>query len=225
MTYPNPENPDEPGTLEPKEDVAQTPVQKPEIGTTLADSDGNKSVVAAEKTVLVDTIAYKALDPSKWYVFTGTLMVKDTEEPLVENGTPIEVTSEPFQPEEPDGTAAVTFVIDTSELAGKELVAYETAYRLNDYEEGADMDKIEKTVVAEHKDINDEGQTVKITEAPKDTPKETPKKTTTPSTPGTSGDTPKTGDERNPWIWLGFMAAGVVALGSSVLLLRRRGNQ
>ena len=87
------------------------------------------------------------------------------------------------------------------------------------------MDKIEKTVVAEHKDINDEGQTVKITEAPKDTPKETPKKTTTPSTPGTSGDTPKTGDERNPWIWLGFMAAGVVALGSSVLLLRRRGNQ
>ena len=35
----NPDNPDEPGTLEPKGDVAQTPVQKPEIGTTLT---GNK---------------------------------------------------------------------------------------------------------------------------------------------------------------------------------------
>lgn len=221
VTYPNPENPEEPGTLEPKEDVAQTPVQRPEIGTTLTDGDGNKSVVASDKTVLVDTIAYKALDPSKWYVFTGTLIVKDTKEPLVENGVPVEVTSEPFQPKEPDGTAAVTFVINTSDLAGKELVAFETAYRLNDYQEGAEMDKIEKTVVAEHKDLNDEGQTVKI-EKPKDTPKETPEKSTPKkSTPGTSGDTPKTGDSRNPWIWLGLMAAGVAALGGSLFLLRR----
>ena len=83
------------------------------------------------------------------------------------------------------------------------------------------MDKIEKTVVAEHKDLNDEGQTVKI-ETPKDTPKETPEKSTPKkSTPGTSGDTPKTGDTRNPWIWLGLMAAGVAALAGSLLLLRR----
>lgn len=224
VTYPNPENPEEPGTLEPKEDVAQTPVQKPEIGTTLADDEGNKSVASSDKTVLVDTIAYKALDPSKWYVFTGTLMVKDTQEPLVENGTPIEVTSEPFKPEQSDGTAAVTFVVNTENLAGKELVAFETAYRLEDYEEGADMSKIEKTAVAEHKDINDEGQTVKITEKPKDTPKETPKKDTPKSdTPGTSGDTPKTGDDRNPWIWLGMMAAGILALGGSLICLRKRG--
>lgn len=86
VTYPNPENPEEPGTLEPKEDTAQTPVQKPEIGTTMTDDKGNKSVVASDKTVLIDTIAYKALDPSKWYRFTGTLMVKDTKDPLVENG-------------------------------------------------------------------------------------------------------------------------------------------
>jgi len=148
-------------------------------------------------------------------------MVKDTKEPLVENGVPVEVTSEPFQPKEPDGTAAVTFVVNTSDLAGKELVAFETVYRLNDYKEGTEMDKIEKTVVAEHKDLNDEGQTVKI-EKPKDTPKETPEKSTPKkSTPGTSGDTPKTGDTRNPWIWLGLMAAGVAALAGSLLLLRR----
>lgn len=223
VTYPNPEKPDEPGTLEPKEDVAQTPVQKPEIGTSLADGEGNKTVVAAKKTVLVDTIAYKALDPSKWYVFTGALMVKDTKEPLVENGHPIEVTSEPFQPKEPDGTAAVTFVIDTTDMAGKELVAFETAYRLNEYQERADMSKIEKTVVAEHKDLNDQGQTVKI-KKPKETPKEAPK-TPTPKTPNPgTPDTPKTGDERDPWVWIGLLAAGAAMLGGSVLLLRRSGS-
>lgn len=219
VTYPNPENPDEPGTLEPKEDVAQTPVQKPEIGTTLTDDKGNKSVVASEKTVLIDTIAYKALDPSKWYRFTGTLMVKDTKDPLVENGKPIEVTSEPFQPKKPDGTAKITFVVNTSNLEGKELVAFETAYRLEDYKKDDDISKIKTTVVAEHKDINDKGQTVKISQKPKDTPKETPKDT---PTPGTSTGTPKTGDDRNPWLWLGLMAVGVLLTGGSVLVLRKR---
>lgn len=219
VTYPNPENPDEPGTLEPKEDVAQTPVQNPEIGTTLTDDKGNKSVVASEKTVLIDTIAYKALDPSKWYRFTGTLMVKDTKDPLVENGKPIEVTSEPFQPKKQDGTAKITFVVNTSNLEGKELVAFETAYRLEDYKKGDDLTKVKTIVVAEHKDINDKGQTVRITQKPKDTPKETPKDT---PTPGTSTGTPKTGDDRNPWLWLGLMAVGVLLTGGSVLVLRKR---
>lgn len=109
--------------------------------------------------------------------------------------------------------------MNTSNLEGKELVAFETAYRLEDYKEGADLEKITATVVAEHKDLNDEGQTVKITKKPKDTPKDTPKKT---PTPGTSTGTPKTGDDRNPWLWLGLMAAGVLLTGGSVLLLRRR---
>ena len=222
VTYPNPENPDEPGTLEPKEDVAQTPVQKPEIGTTLADDKGNKSVAAGKKTVLVDTIAYKGLDPSKWYIFTGTLMVKDTKEPYVENGKKLEVISEPFKPEKSEGTAAVTFVIDTTDLAGKELVAFETAYRLNDYKEGDELAKVDKTVVAEHKDINDTGQTVKVIKVTKSPPEKTTETPKTPSTPGTSTGTPKTGDDRNPWIWLGMIAGGLVVISGSVLLFRRR---
>ena len=221
VTYPNPDNPDEPGKLEPKEDVAQTPVQEPEIGTTLADDKGNKSVATAKKTVLVDTIAYKGLDTSKWYVFKGSLIVKDTKEPLVENGKPIEVTSEPFKPKESEGTAAVTFVIDTTDLGGKELVAFETAYRLNDYKQDEDITKVVKTVVAEHKDINDTGQTVKVVKVTKKPPEKTTETPKTP-TPGTSTGTPKTGDERNPWIWLGLMALGVAACGGSVFIFRRR---
>ena len=98
-------------------------------------------------------------------------------------------------------------------------MAFETAYRLEDYKEGSELEETKTTVVAEHKDINDKGQTVKITKKPKDTPKDTPKET--PS-PGTSTGTPKTGDDRNPWIWIGFMAAGVLMTGGSILLLRRR---
>ncbi|MBQ3428686.1 MAG: VaFE repeat-containing surface-anchored protein, partial [Mogibacterium sp.] len=58
VTYPNPDNPDEPGTLEPKDDVAQTPVQKPEIGTSLADGAGTKTVAAAKVSQLIDSITY-----------------------------------------------------------------------------------------------------------------------------------------------------------------------
>lgn len=210
VTYPRPDNPDEPGTLEPKEDVAQTPVQKPEIGTTFADEKGNKSVVASDKTTLVDTISYKGLDPSKWYVFTGMLIVKDTREPYVEKGEYLEVSSEPFQPKKSEGKTKVTFTINTSKLAGKELVAFETAYRLDGYKDGDKVSKAQKTVIAEHKDLDDEGQTVKITK--KDTPK--------PGTP--SKDTPKTGDERKLWIWLGLIAAGITLTCGSLIVLKRK---
>lgn len=208
VTYPKPDNPDEPGTLDSKEDVAQTPVQEPEIGTTLADEKGNKSVVASDKTTLVDTISYKGLDPSKWYVFKGMLIVKDTREPYVENGEYLEVSSEPFQPKKSEGKAKVTFTINTSKLAGKELVAFETAYRLDDYKEGDKISSTKKTVVAEHKDFDDEGQTVKITKASKS------------DTPGK--DTPKTGDDRNLWMWLGLIAAGAALTGGSIFLIRRK---
>ena len=199
VTYPNPGNPDEPGTLEPKDDVAQTPVQKPEIGTSLADGAGKKTVAAAKDTQLIDTITYKGLDPSKWYVFEGTLMVKDTGDPLVEHGTPITVMSEPFQPKRPNGTAKISFIIDTTNLDGKELVAFETCYRLNEYSKGDDVTKADKTVVAEHKDLKDEGQTVKVSKEAKRVP-------------------PKTGDNNMLWLYGGLFAT---AMGSMLVLVIR----
>lgn len=207
VTYPRPDTQDEPGTMDSKEDVAQTPVQKPAIGTTLTDGDGNKTVAASEKTLLMDTIAYSGLDPKKWYVFTGTLMVKDTKDPLVENGKKIEVTSEPFQPKKSEGLAKITFTVDTTKLEGKELVAFETAYRLNGYKEGADMSKITRTVVAEHKDINDSGQTVKITKKPDKT---------------TKVGTPKTGDNRHIGLWIAVVISGLALIAGSVRKMKRK---
>lgn len=207
VTYPRSDTSDEQGTMDSKEDVAQTPVQKPAIGTVLTDGDGNKTVAASEKTLLMDTIAYSGLDPKKWYVFTGTIMVKDTKEPLVEKGKKIEVTSEPFQPKKSEGLAKITFTVDTTKLEGKELVAFETAYRLNGYKEGADMSKITKTVVAEHKDINDSGQTVKITKKPDKT---------------TTVGTPKTGDNRRIGLWIVVVISGLALIAGSVRKMKRK---
>ena len=136
--------------------------KKPSIGTTLTGDKGAKTVVASEKTTLTDTIAYEGLDTTQWYIFEGTLMVKDTGDPLVEHGHEVTVYSDPFQPKEAKGEAKVTFTIDTTNLKGKELVAFETAYRLNGYKKGDDLSKTTMTKVAEHKDINDKGQTVKV---------------------------------------------------------------
>ncbi|MBR0379485.1 MAG: VaFE repeat-containing surface-anchored protein [Mogibacterium sp.] len=166
VTYPNPDNPDKPNTLEPKDDVAQTPVQKPEIGTTLTGDKKAKEIDPCKETKLTDTVEYTGLDPSKWYILEGTLMVKDTGDPLVEHGHEVTVFSEPFQPKKKNGKVKVTFTIDTTNLKGKELVAFETAYRLNGYKKGMDISEVTMTKVAEHKDIKDEGQTVKVKNGP-----------------------------------------------------------
>ena len=198
VTYLNPDKPDEPGTLEPKDDVAQTPVQTPEIGTTLTGSKKAKEVDPCKETTLTDVVEYKALDPSKWYMIEGTLMVKDTGDPLVEHGHEVTVWSEPFKPKKPNGKVEVTFVIDTRNLKGKELVAFETAYRINDYEEGKDLSETTLTQVAEHKDLNDEGQTVLVKDGPEVSPP------------------PKTGDNTMLWLYGGIFT---VAFGSMLALV------
>ena len=77
----------------------------------------------------------------------------------------------------------IEFTFDGSTLGGKQLVTFEELYDITNLEE--------PKKVTEHKEINDEGQTVTIKEVP-----ETP----TPETPGTTTKTsnpPKTGDTAN----------------------------
>ena len=120
-------------------------------------------------------------------------MVKDSGDPLVEHGKPVTVMSEPFKPARPDGTAKVSFIIDTTNLDGKELVAFENCYRLNDFKKGDDVSKADKIVVADHKDLNDEGQTVKVSKEAKRVP-------------------PKTGDDTPLKLWLALMFAAIAAV-------------
>ena len=127
-------------------------------------------------------------------------MVKDSGDPLVEHGHEMTVFSEPFKPKAVKGEAKVTFTIDTTDLGGKQLVAFETAYRLEGYSEGADLSDATLIKVAEHKNLKDKGQTVKI-KAEKDNP------------PVITGG-PKTGDSNKLRLYVALLTGAFSALAA-----------
>ena len=103
----------------------------------------------------MDVVAYTALTPGETYTVSGVLMDKATGEPLLVDNA--EVTAEvEFTPEESAGTVELTYTLDASTLAGTTIVVFETLY----------SDGVE---IAAHTDINDEAQTVEITEPEKPT--------------------------------------------------------
>ncbi|MEQ3355141.1 VaFE repeat-containing surface-anchored protein [Dorea longicatena] len=144
-------NGEEIGGHEDIDDEAQAvSIVVPEIRTNAADGlDGDKEVIADHKATVVDTVSYENLVPGKEYKVSGTLMVKETGEALLDaDGNPI-TASTTFTPEKPEGSVDVVFEFDADLLAGKKLVAFEKLYR----------NQIEITV---HEDIDDEDQTTTV---------------------------------------------------------------
>ncbi len=128
----------------------------PEIKTTATDkADNNKEVPMGSIVTVVDTVTYTDLAIGETYVIKGVLMDKSTGEPLVIDGKTVTASKE-FMPDTSDGTVEVEFTFSTEGLKGKELVVFEELYL-------KDVD----VEVANHKDINDEGQTVRVTDQPK----------------------------------------------------------
>ena len=116
----------------------------PEIGTTLKDDQGLKTVDAKPIT-LVDTVSYKNLKPGTEYTVSGRLMDKETGNEL----SPAVTATTKFTPTSANGTVDIKFTLDASKLGGKKVVAFEKV------SEGGN-------VVASHEDINDDGQTVVV---------------------------------------------------------------
>ena len=134
--------------------VEITEPEKPTLGTT-ATVDGQHTAVPSGEVTIVDVVAYSSLTPGKTYTVSGVLMDKATGESLLVDGA--EVTAEvEFTPESADGTVELTYTLDASTLAGTTIVVFETLY----------SDGVE---IAAHTDINDEAQTVEITEPEKPT--------------------------------------------------------
>ena len=123
--------------------------EKPEIHTT-ATVDGRHTAEPAGEVTIIDEIAYSGLTPGKTYTISGVLMDKATGEPLLIDGSEVTAEAE-FTPESADGTVELTYTLDASTLAGTTIVVFETLY----------SDGVE---IAAHTDINDEAQTVEITE-------------------------------------------------------------
>ena len=97
----------------------------PEIGTKAnCPETGGQMAQPKKELTIVDTVSYH-LVPGKEYKLTGTLMDKESGEPLVVDGKP--VTSElVFTPEEAEGSVELSFTFDASALKGKTIVAFES---------------------------------------------------------------------------------------------------
>ena len=132
----------------------------PKLSTTATDkTDGDHTLLPSREATVVDHVEYTDLIPGKEYTVSGTLMDKSTGEPLVvgDGNVTAETT---FVPNKADGTVDLEFTFDASELGGKDLVAFEIAYK----------DGIQ---IADHQDIDDEAQTVTVSE-PDDNTFDTP---------------------------------------------------
>lgn len=149
-------NPKEIAHHEDLEDADQS-VTYPELKT-IATVNGSHSATVSSNTKLTDTVTYKGLTPGQTYRLKAVLMDKATGKEALVNGKQITAEAE-FKPEKADGQTEVIFSLNSTSLAGKTVVAFETMTTTNP-ENG------EEITVGEHKDINDADQSVKFTPAP-----------------------------------------------------------
>lgn len=214
----NPEEPEKVAGHTDLEDEGQTVIIKEReitIHTNAADKETGKKVINPKETVtIVDTVTIEGMEVGTEYLLKGWQMDKETGEKLLIDGQPVE-TEYRFTAEDSNMEIQIEFTFNASALAGKSLVTFEELYDLTNPEEP------EK--VAEHTDLEDEGQTVTVSEEPEEpkTPEEpetpeTPETPQTPQNPGTttqSTNAPKTGDMTNLALWfalLGVSAAGLL---------------
>ncbi len=123
----------------------------PEIGTKAKDVEsGGQTLVSDPEAKIIDTVSYKNLKIGETYSLTGKLMNKKTGEPLLVGGKEV-TASAVLTPEAINGTVDVEFTFNATSLGGIDLVVFEYLY-------------LDADLIAKHTDINDEGQTIKITE-------------------------------------------------------------
>ena len=125
-------------------------LKNPQISTVAVTEDGSKTTLTADDVQITDTISYSDLTVGVEYRMTGILMDKATGKPFLDfDGN--EVTAEAtFTPADADGTVELTFSFDSRQLdEDTKLVVFDELYRAD-------------TLLAVHKDIDAEDQTVEI---------------------------------------------------------------
>ena len=122
----------------------------PQIGTTAKDSSTKDHITNAGKVTIIDTVSYKNLIPGQKYTLKGILMDKATGKELLIGDKKVTAQKE-FTPEKSEGSVDLEYTFDASKLAGHQVVVFEELYT---------KDKL----IGEHKDLEDEGQTVNIPE-------------------------------------------------------------
>ena len=157
-------NPDEPIKVAEHKDIEdegqtvtiEERVIEIEIHTNATDKvTGEKMIVAGKEVTVIDTVTLDGLEKGTTYQLKGWQMVKSENAQLLIDGKPVE-SDYTFTAKDSSMEVQIAFTFNASELAGKDLVTFEELYDLSNPDE--------PTKVAKHKDIEDEGQTVTITE-------------------------------------------------------------
>ena len=131
---------------------------EPEISihTTAADKvTGEKSIIAGKSVTIVDTVTLDGLKKGTKYQLKGWQMVKSENTQLFIDDEPVE-SDYTFTAKKSEMEVEVSYTFNASALGGKDLVTFEELYDLSNPDE--------PIKVAEHKDIEDDGQTVSIKE-------------------------------------------------------------
>lgn len=104
---------------------------------------GNSTGVVGN-TSITDKISYTNLTAGEEYTLVGEIMDKSTGEKLNIEGSSAEKT---FTPESSDGMVEMLYNIDSTDVAGREIVVFEDLF-------------LDGKLIATHRDLNDENQTV-----------------------------------------------------------------
>ncbi|HCH6635277.1 TPA: SrtB-anchored collagen-binding adhesin, partial [Clostridioides difficile] len=125
------------------------------IHTTATSKDGEKTILAGKDVTIIDTVKLDGLIKGTKYQLKGWQMLKEENAELIINNKRVE-NDYTFVADDEAMKVEIAYTFNASALGGKNLVTFEELYDLSNPEE--------PVKVAEHKDIDDDGQTVLITE-------------------------------------------------------------
>jgi len=181
------------------------------IHTTATNKDGNKELEAGKDVTIIDTVTLEGLEVGTQYKLVGWQILKEENAELLINGKRVE-SDYTFTADSETMKVEVAFTFDATSLDGKQLVTFEELYDFSNPDE--------PKKVTEHKDIEDEGQTITFKEKP-----EVPEKPETPQTPekpNKPSDSPKTGDSTNVMAFVVMLLASAGGLAGTYLYKRRK---
>ena len=125
------------------------------IHTTATSKDGEKTILAGKEVTIVDTVKLDGLTKGTKYQLKGWQMLKEENAELIIDGKRVE-NDYTFVADDEEMKVEISYTFNASALGGKNLVTFEELYDFSNPDE--------PVKVAEHKDIEDDGQTVLITE-------------------------------------------------------------
>lgn len=131
------------GNLENKDLIENNPA----ISTSARNEATGNHYAQIGTVTVIDSVLYNGLKEKQEYLLKCVVMDKKNKKPVTDpEGNPV-TAEQTFTAAASAGMAEVECTFDASELYGRDIVLYEELY-------------CEEKKIAEHKDINDEGQTI-----------------------------------------------------------------